>query len=172
MAKRQSNSKTKECSRCERREPHRMFTARGKSQVRGCCRKCESAAAANRYAADPLRHERNSWGRMHERCEKPDAPAYCKYGGRGIHVCARWASFKNFLADMGSRPSSDHSVDRIDNNGDYTPNNCRWATRLEQAANTRQNRILEHRGLKLHLSEWSRRTGIPARCKRQNKQDG
>ena len=74
---------------------------------------------------------------MHHRCSKVTNKSYHNYGGRGIKVCARWADFENFYADMGVRPSRKHSIDRINNDGDYEPGNCRWATAVEQMANRR-----------------------------------
>lgn len=77
---------------------------------------------------------------MRYRCENPKNTAFPHYGGRGITVCERWQRFENFLADMGPAPSRDHSIDRINVNGGYHPENCRWATQAEQKRNTRSRK--------------------------------
>lgn len=98
---------------------------------------------------------------MRERCRNPRTKAYHRYGGRGIVVCQSWIdSFENFLADMGRKPSPQHSIDRIDNDGNYEPGNCRWATRREQGLNTSIAHPLEFNGELLSTTEWAGRIGI------------
>lgn len=80
-----------------------------------------------------------TWSMMLDRCRNPRNKSYKYYGGRGIRVCERWHTFENFLADMGQRPSGQHSIDRINNDGDYEPDNCRWATQIEQRHNRRDS---------------------------------
>lgn len=108
-----------------------------------------------------------AWVGMHKRCSNPAYQHYAEYGGRGISVCERWGDFRNFLADMGEAPLG-RSLDRKDNNKGYSLRNCRWATRVEQAQNKRNNRLLEFEGETLCLCEWARRTmqSAPTLCKR------
>ena len=100
-----------------------------------------------------------SWLAMWKRCTYPKHPAYSRYGGRGITVCERWRSFDVFLADMGARPDGT-TLERIGNDADYGPDNCRWATDREQANNTTSVRLVTFRGESLSVSAWSRRTGL------------
>ncbi len=101
-----------------------------------------------------------TWKAMIRRCEKVCDPAYYKYGGRGITVCKRWHDLKCFAEDMGPKPSSQHTLDRIDNDGNYEPSNCQWSDGITQSNNKRNNLILEHCGETMTLAQWSRKTGV------------
>lgn len=107
--------------------------------------------------------EYRTWVHMRERCNNPKSDSYAGYGGRGIRVCARWAAFRAFLADMGRRPSPRHSIERIDNSGDYGPSNCRWATPAEQSVNKRTSVLVVWRGQRLSVTQWERHFGV-SRC--------
>ncbi len=96
---------------------------------------------------------------MRARCNNPNNDDYKGYGGRGIQVCERWDSFADFFADMGERPVGT-SLDRIDVNGDYEPDNCRWADASTQANNKRSNRIIEFNGETKTLQQWCREFDI------------
>lgn len=101
------------------------------------------------------------WASMRARCERPSDRSFSSYGARGIRVCARWASFESFLEDMGSRPSPSHQLDRIDNDGNYEPSNCRWVSVTQQQRNKRNSRLLALAGVTRTQAEWSETTGIP-----------
>ncbi len=104
------------------------------------------------------------WSVMKQRCYNKKDRRFKDYGGRGIFVCERWRnSFDNFLKDMGTPPTAKHSIDRIDNNKEYSPENCRWATRMEQMANFRRNRYVSFNGKTLHVAEWTRKLGFGER---------
>lgn len=101
------------------------------------------------------------WQSIIQRCTNPNSESYRRYyGGRGITVCDRWRDFENFFADMGPRPSPQHSIDRIDVNGNYEPGNCRWATDDEQVRNTRRNVFVEVNGERMCLKDACCRVGI------------
>ena len=123
----------------------------GKSLSCGCIRK-----------SYPLTHgmtgtlEFNIWRGMKYRCNNSNFSGYKYYGGKGIKVCERWEeSFENFYQDMGKIPSENHSIERIKSNEDYTPENCKWATKLEQGRNTSFNHNIEYKGEIKCLSEWA-----------------
>ena len=101
------------------------------------------------------------WSNMRARCTNPNSINFDRYGGRGITVCEAWsADFVNFLNDMGNRPSPDHSLDRIDNNGNYEPKNCQWATRQEQCRNRSTSRFIQVGNDSRTMAEWSEITGL------------
>lgn len=101
------------------------------------------------------------WTDIKKRCYNKKAWNYMYYGGRGIKMCFRWdESFKNFYEDMGKRPSDYHSIDRIDNDGDYEPNNCKWVTKKEQANNRSNNVTIQFMGERYTIQQLSEITGI------------
>jgi hypothetical protein len=100
--------------------------------------------------------EYRTWISLRNRCLSPANKQYQNYGARGIKVCKRWDSYTNFLSDMGRRPSPNHSIDRIDNNGDYEPSNCKWATKKEQASNRRNSHWIIVDNKKILLTDLAR----------------
>ena len=104
--------------------------------------------------------EYRAWCGMKQRCCNPKFVQYEDYGGRGITICERWNDYASFLEDMGRTPSPEHSLDRIDNDGNYGPTNCRWATASEQSNNQRTNSLLTINGETKNVSQWSQITGI------------
>lgn len=130
----------------------------------------------NNYLPPPTSHARNyrhghavgngsaeyiTWQNMRARCNNPKDASYSRYGGRGIRVCKRWdESFTAFIDDMGWKPSPVYTIDRIDNDGDYEPGNCCWATPKEQANNRRSSTFLALDGVSMTIAQWSERTGL------------
>lgn len=100
-----------------------------------------------------------TWTAMRDRCERRANARFNRYGGRGVKVCERWSDYANFLEDMGIRPPG-KTLDRIDNNGDYAPGNCRWATQSEQQRNTSRSRVYEYQGKTMCLTDWAVELGI------------
>lgn len=123
----------------------------GHTQSCGCIR------GENHGLSDATEHR--IWSHMRQRCGNSNDRAFANYGGRGIAVCERWQSFTQFLQDMGECPEG-RSIDRIDNDGDYEPGNCRWATAKEQANNRRSTRWIVYRGERKTLKQWSEETGL------------
>lgn len=105
-----------------------------------------------------------AWVLMKKRCYNKKFNRYHRYGGRGISVASEWLNdFDRFLSDMGPRPTPEHSLDRIDNDGNYEPSNCRWATDKDQNRNTSASRIIEFNGERKSLAEWAERYGLKQR---------
>lgn len=135
----------------------------GDSRSCGCLQREKAAKTGRESAIHGMTNtpEFNAWLRMKAVCYNKNNLDYADYGGRKIRVCRRWlTSFLHFLDDMGQRPSRKHSVGRKNNNGNYSPENCRWETRLEQANNKRNNVKVSWNGEHLSVAQWSRKTGI------------
>jgi hypothetical protein len=118
------------------------YLRKGRTRSCGCLRRemMRDTHLKHGHALEPEQSpEYRSWRAMIERCKNPGHIAFKYYGGRGIKVCKRWQTFANFLADMGLRPPG-HSIERINNDGDYKPSNCKWATAKEQAQNRRNRK--------------------------------
>lgn len=112
---------------------------------------CRNGSSSSEYA---------TWSDMRKRCSSETHQAYKDYGARGISVCERWSKFENFLADMGPRPTPDHSIDRIENDKGYSPENCKWSTKEEQANNRRMTRKYTIQGRTMSLSGWAKEHGL------------
>lgn len=123
-----------------------------KGAVKSCgCITVENTIKRNTKHGFSKRSDTNKlymvWQGMKARCSNKNHFSYNNYGGRGIKVCERWVnSFENFLADMGERPSDYYSIERIDNNGNYEPSNCKWANDVEQQKNTSRSRLYNYKG--------------------------
>lgn len=112
-----------------------------------------------------------TWSNMIERCSRVTHKDYCNYGARGIYVCERWKKFENFYADMGDRPEG-LSLDRIDNDGPYSPENCQWTTPSQQTINSSRAHKVTFQGETLALCEWDKRLGIPAKTIERRLREG
>jgi hypothetical protein len=136
----------------------------GESTSCGCFQRELAAKNLGNTARKHGRHntpEYFRWLSMKLRCQHPSHHAFQNYGGRGISVCDRWnKSFEAFVEDVGERPTPEHTLDRIDNDGNYEPTNVRWATRQEQANNRRNNVRITHNGQTKTLAAWARDIGI------------
>ena len=133
----------------------------GKSRSCGCKRPM-LISQKMRTHGDTKSAEFAAWKSMLDRCEKPSTMGYHLYGGRGIRVCRRWKVYQAFLSDMGRRPTTSHSLDRIDNAKGYSLGNCRWADDKTQARNRRNNHRIQFAGKTLCIAEWAEITGIPS----------
>ena len=121
---------------------------RGKTKSCGCE---ERKTHGNRRVGNTS-PEYNSWVAMKSRCFDSNSVHYNRYGGRGITVCERWMSFENFLSDMGEKPTNNHSIERINNDGNYEPSNCKWASKIEQSRNrsVRKDNVIGISGVQMH----------------------
>lgn len=137
---------------------HRLLSGHTKSC--GCFH--VDVARANGYTHRMSQtSEYRIWSGILCRCLNPRVKEFQRYGARGITICEQWKTFENFFADMGLRPSSGHSIERRDNDGHYSPDNCRWATRIEQANNKRNNRWIAIDGVERTLAQWCRFANMP-----------
>lgn len=128
----------------------------------GCLHRQSTKMINYKHGEANVTKENKAWQHIISRCECPTNKKFKNYGGRGIKVCERWRnSYQLFLADMGRAPTKQHSIERIDVNGDYSPENCKWATNLEQANNRTTSVIIEFGGQKLTLSQLARMYEIP-----------
>lgn len=98
---------------------------------------------------------------MRQRCLNPKNDCYTRYGGRGITICSRWNQYENFIADMGPRPGPEYQIERRDNNGPYSPDNCYWATRHEQCRNRKSSVTLTYKGVTKCVTDWAVERGVP-----------
>ena len=124
------------------------------------CTEMGRSTATHRGTGTP---EFKVWDTMKQRCTNPNDHQYPRYGGRGITICERWSDFANFLHDMGKRPTPFHTIDRINNDGNYEPLNCRWATKKQQARNRRSSRPITFGGLTMPLTDWAKQCHIDER---------
>jgi hypothetical protein len=137
---------------------------RGRSKSCGCLHKENMSKKFKKHGCSrggPYKSEFNTWSILDSKCYNENYKQYKDYGGRGIKVCKRWRkSFSNFLKDMGPRPSKIHSLDRIDNDGDYKPSNCRWATPSQQSRNRRGLHWIEYKEERMIVTDWATVFGI------------
>ena len=145
-----------ECGNTVSVQSKRLLSGHTKSC--GCLRKEKFRLMITKHnlVKTPIYH---IWQQMKKRCSNPNNPAYKNYGGRGIKVCNRWLEFENFYKDIGERPEG-LTIERIDNNGNYKPGNCKWATRKEQCRNRRTNRMVSYMGKEKCLADWADILGI------------
>jgi hypothetical protein len=142
----------------------RIYNLRPKGTLSCGCLQKEKIGAVNRTHGRAKTKVYSTWERILNRCRNKNYHSYKYYGGRGIKVCQRWLnSFENFLEDMGEPPTSEHSIDRIDYNEDYSPENCHWLLQKYQARNTSRNRYVTWNGETRCISEWAEIQGINRR---------
>jgi hypothetical protein len=144
-----------------------MYAIRN-GRVSGRCGSCSRATRGRnelRVASPEAASQRGSqlhttWQRIWNRCTNPNADNWAYYGGRGIQVCERWRVFDHFLADMSASHSDGLTIERMDPNGPYSPENCRWATQEEQVNNTRRNIFVTYQGRTQTVAQWAKEFGL------------
>lgn len=140
---------------------HNYLTRKNRKDKSCGCAHLENTIKQFKKHGHSRTREYRIWSGIKLRCLNPIASHYDIYGGRGIKMCDRWLnSFENFLTDMGYAPSPKHSIDRINNDGDYTPENCRWATQKEQLNNTSRTIHITYNGKTQTLKQWSEELGL------------
>jgi hypothetical protein len=136
------------------------------------CKRVELQSAKVRRHGETHTPTWKTWQSMRQRCSNPEDSSYQRYGGRGISVCERWdSSYENFVTDMGKRPRG-KTIERKNNNGNYEPDNCVWATGVEQGSNKRNNRLLTFKGETHTVAEWTRRLGGKRSALKQRLRNG
>lgn len=141
---------------------HACSLKRGASKSCGCLKNELTAKVNFIHGESDKTKEFRAWSNMLNRCSNVNCKEYHYYGGRGITVCNRWRiSYQNFLSDMGRAPSKKHSIDRVDNNKNYEPLNCKWSTNKEQANNKRSCLLIYFNGETKNLSQWCERLKLP-----------
>lgn len=142
----------------------------GKSKSCGCYRSDLKRELAYKLGKRNITHgctktsEYLVWINMHNRCYKEKDCSYKYYGAKGVIVCDRWKEFTNFLEDMGNKPDSNYTLDRINPYGNYTPDNCRWVTKKDQQRNRREHKLLTHNGKTQCISIWAEEVGLTTNC--------
>ena len=150
-----------DCGTCRKVEGHHLRS--GMSRSCGCLQKEIVSKISTKHGQSKAGNKSSihtTWQNIKKRCCDIKNAHYKNYGGRGINICDRWInSFENFYADMGDKPTEKHTIERINNDGNYEPSNCRWATREEQQANKRTRKdALIHEGIT--TTEWAKKLGI------------
>ena len=159
VIRRDGMSRTREAQWLCKCECGNTTTVTGHALRRGTTKACGCLAKKSNGLTNSAEHR--CWAMMKNRCYNPKYSLYYRYGGRGISVCDRWLnSFLAFYEDVGVRPSTKHSIDRINNEGNYEPGNVRWATRLEQSRNRSHVKMLSHNGETKHIADWASEYGL------------
>jgi hypothetical protein len=133
-----------------------VYLRNGDTSSCGCFGKEQRIKSVTKHGHSRKTSEYEIWKGMNARCNNINHISYNNYGGRGVKICERWTYYANFFADMGPKPSPNHSLDRFpDIDGNYEPTNCRWATEYQQSRNKRNNRWFEKNGTKMIMEDWA-----------------